>query len=119
MAWTGRSDVDDAPPLPSDDADCEAIMPEVGVVEGVRMIPLLEWDGDESVGGGVGSGTGCKSDDTLGGFGVLTGIGPFEERLGDGLGTGIIDEHPPLSDCVGVGGIPLLLLLNAELLCCI
>lgn len=91
---------------------------------------LFEWDGDDIDGGGVCSGAGCINDETLGGFGVDTGIGPFDDRLGDGLGTGIIDElptPPKLSVGVGVGGIPLrlLLLLNTELLlvgfifCCI
>lgn len=61
------------------------------------------------------------SDETLGGFGVLTGrIGPFEERLGDGLGTGIIEELEEISARlvpVGVGGIPMgRLWLKEELL---
>lgn len=60
-------------------------------------------------------------------------MGPFEERLGDGLGTGIIDELDEMSAIplvpVGVGGMPtgrllelLLLLLKVGLLwlvdCC-
>lgn len=68
---------------------------------------LFEWDGDDSDGGGVGSGAGCINEDTLGGFGVVTGIGPFDDNDGDGLGTGIMEELALLSVCVGVGGIPI------------
>lgn len=52
-------------------------------------------------GGGVGSGGGWNIDETFGVFGVLTLTGPFELRLGEGLGTGIV----PMSLDVGVGGI--------------
>lgn len=72
------------------------IMPAVGVVDGVfELFVLFVCAGDASEGGGVGSGAGPISEDTLGGFGVLTGIGPFERRLGDGLGTVIIDDVLP------------------------
>lgn len=63
--------------------------------------PLLLCEGETIGGGGVGSGGGWNIDDTLGVFGVPTFTGPFELRLGDGLGTGMV----PMSLDVGVGGI--------------
>lgn len=124
-AAADRSDA--APPLPSELFDVEVNRGMVGVVDGVRIAIELpfecEGDARETGGGGVGSGAGCNSDETLGGFGVLTGsIGPFDERLGDGLGTGIIDVLEVSAGApdipVGVGGIPdrelLLMLLNDE-----
>lgn len=62
---------------------------------------LLLCEGDANGGGGVCSGGGWKSDETLGVFGVPTFTGPLEFKLGDGLGTGIV----PISLEVGVGGI--------------
>ena len=62
---------------------------------------LLMCDGDTIGGGGVGSGGGWNIEFTFGVFGVPTFTGPFELRLGEGLGTGIVF----ISLDVGVGGI--------------
>lgn len=69
--------------------------------------PELLCDGEAIGGGGVGSGGGWNNDETFGVFGVLTLTGPFEFKLGDGLGTGIV----PMSLDVGVGGNMLLFIL--------
>lgn len=122
-------------PLPIDELPWPDIMPDVGVVEGVLMVtvplPLLPidvlavirpedivvegvfeavevfvWVGDESAGDGVASGIDGMSDDIgVLGLRAFDAIGPFDMRLGDGLGTGIIDG---LLLSIGVDGIPAL-----------
>lgn len=99
------------------------IMPDVGVVDGVLVtvdiffekyvVSVFVCVGDANDGGGVGSGIGGISEDIgVLGFGVLAGIGPLDSKLGDGLGTGIMDAGllPLLS--IGVDGITELFRLN-------
>lgn len=101
----------------------EDILPDVGVVDGVLVVADIFFEkyvvsefvcvGDANDGGGVGSGIGGISDDIgVLGFGVLAGIGPFDSRLGDGLGTGIIDAGLLLLLSIGVDGIIELFRLN-------
>lgn len=74
-------------------------MPLLDALALLFTIPMC--DGEAMDRGGVGSGGGCCIEETLGGFDPI--IGPFDVRLGEGLGTGTIDEET--MESVGVGGI--------------
>lgn len=88
------------------------IMPELIVFDGVfAAVDVFACVGDESAGDGVASGIDGMSDDIgVLGFIAFDASGPFDMRLGDGLGTGIIDDGLLLS--IGVEGIAELLRPN-------